>query len=352
VKNLVIGTAVLSIGLTGCSIWPEAEVPMEPERVAELQIPTGLKAQRRPNQYDIPAVNAQGQRPEELDLRAPMQVLAVATNSHVEEDEKDVRVWFERNEYSGDLLPYLQKNIAAFFAAENIEVKQIDATHWQTGWVPQYSETGWWLWKGQELVQEGRFEITLEPKTHGRTVGLTSRLLEQRYTEEGQKLTAISQRREEVNFLNRVIDSIATVELAAIKEARAKLPEYTLTRAKTEQNEPVLLTKQDIDTTWSQLELLLEAVSLEVTDMNQTDYLYYVKYTKENSGFWNSLWSSGADLTLPLNEDGEYQLKLQKATDGTVIHVYDSEGKPLDPAVVDDIYRVFGDAIRENKLEL
>lgn len=351
-KNLVIGTAVLSFGLTGCSIWPEAEVPKEPERVAELQIPEGLKAQRRPNQYDIPAASVQGQRPEELDLRAPMQVLAVATNSHVEEDEKDVRVWFERNEYSGELLPFLQKNIADFFVAEKIEAKQIDATHWQTGWVPQYRETGWWLWKGEELVQEGRFEIALEPKTHGRTVGVTSRLLEQRYSDDAAKLTAISQRREEVNFLNRVVDSVATVELAAIKEARAKLPDNTLTRAKTEQDEQVLLTQQDIDTTWSQMELLLEAVSLEVTDLNQTDYLYYVKYTKEANGFWSSLWGSGADLTLPLTEGNEYQVKLQKATDGTVIHIYDHEGKALDATTLDDIYRVFGVAIRENKLEL
>lgn len=351
-KNVVISTAVLTIGLTGCSVLPEPDVKPEPARVGELQIPAGLKAQRRPAQFDIPQAVAQGQRPEELDLRAPMQVLALSTNAHVEEDEKDVRIWFERNEYTGDLLPYLQKNIAEFFAKQQVPMQQVDATHWQTGWVPQYRETGWWLWKGQELTQEARFEISLEPKPHGRTVAMTSRLLELRYMDTEQKLTAIAQRREEVNFLNRIVDQVATVELASIKEARAKLPDHTLVRGNTEEGEPVLASKQDIDTTWSQLELLLEKVSLNVTDMNQTDYVYFVKYTKPDAGFWASLWSSGPNLELPLQEDGEYQLKLQKTSDGTVIHVLDSAGKPLAPETLDKVYQVFGDAIREHKLEL
>lgn len=351
-KNLLISTAVLTVGLTGCSVWPEAEVKPEPARIAELEIPAGLKAQRRPGQYDIPAVKVQGQRPEELDLRAPMQVLALSTNAHVEEDEKDVRVWFERNEYSGDLVPALRKNVIEFFSKEQIEYKELDANHWETGWVPQYRETGWWLWKGQELTQEARFAVSLEPKPHGRSSAMTSRLLELRYVDAEQKMTALSQRREEVNFLNRVVDHVAAVELVAIKEARAKLPQHTLVRGQAEDGSAVLATKQDIDTTWSQLEALFEFVSLSVTDMNQSDHVYYVKYTKPDVGFWGSIWGSGSENELPLVENGEYQFKLEKTMDGTVIQVLDHDGKPLSADTVDGVLTVFSRAITDNKIEL
>ncbi len=346
------GAVAATLLLSGCSLWPAAEkAAVDEQRIAELKIPAGLKAPKKPAQYDLPAKVAAGVTPEQLDLRAPMQVLAVATNARVEEEEKEARVWFERSEFTGDLMPYLQTNINSYFTKNTIEATQPQAMQWQTGWVSSYQETGWWLWKGQELTQQSKFNVQLEPRSHGRTIAVQVKLLEHKYADETQKLTPISQRREEVHFLNRIIDHIASVELAAIREAKAKLPDVLLTRAVNDKQEPVLLTTQPIDVAWSQLELLLEKVGLEVTDLNQSDYVYYVKYIKAEQGFWDSIWGDEDVPELPLTA-GEYQLALSKTDKGTAIKIKDKDGKALDQTTLDAVYEVFAAAIRQGKLEL
>ena len=346
------GAVAATLLLSGCSLWPATEkTAVNEQRIAELKIPAGLEAPKKPGQYDLPAKVAAGVAPEQMDLRAPMQVLAVATNARVEEEEKEARVWFERSEFTGDLMPYLQTNISGYFTKNTIEVSQPKQLEWQTGWVSEYQETGWWLWKGQELTQQSKFSVQLEPRSHGRTIAVQVKLLEHKYTDETQKLTPISQRREEVHFLNRIIDHIATVELAAIREAKAKLPDVLLTRAVNDKQEPVMLTTQPIDVAWSQLELLLEKVGLEVTDLNQSDYVYYVKYVKAEQGFWDGIWGDEDLPELPLTA-GEYQLSLSKTDKGTAIKIKDKDGKVLDQTTLDAVYEVFAAAIRQGKLEL
>lgn len=347
------GTLVATVLLTGCSMlgFEETEQVVDETRVAELQIPQDLTAPRKPGQFDLPKQVAAGERGESLDLRPPVQILSVATNSSVDEEDKNVRVWFERSEYTGELLPYLQTNIAAFLQTNNIAIEGKQALEFKTGWVNQYEETGFWFWKGEELSQQSEFVITLEPKAHGRTVGVSVHLSSLKYQDPELKLTPVAQRREEAHFLNRLIDHIATVELAAIREAKAKQPDVQLTRVANSNGDAVLLTKLPIDTAWAQLEILFETVSLEVTDLNRTDYRYFVKFAKPESGFWDALWGSNSIPELPISEK-EYQVQLSKSDQGTVIQFSDNDGKALDAATMDAIYPILVETIRINKIEL
>ncbi|WP_306523838.1 outer membrane protein assembly factor BamC [Rheinheimera sp.] len=347
------GTVFATLLLSGCSLWtaPETTTAQTKSNVKELAVPVGLKAPKTPAQYDIPAKVAAGVRGDDMELRAPMQVLAVSTNARVEEDDKEVRVFFERNEFTGDLMPFLTSNITDFFAEQKIELTKTSATSWQSGWVSEYEETGWWWWKSESLTQESRFNIEFEPRTHGRTVAVKVQLAGHKYADSAKTITPIAQRREEVHFLNRIIDKVATVELARIQEAKAKLPDVLLTRATNDKNEAVLLTTQSLEVAWTQLELLFEHLSLQVSDLNRTDYVYYVTFTKPEAGFWDALWGSEEQPVLPIAE-GEYQLALSKTDKGTAIKWRDKNGNALDQATVDAIYEVFVATIRKTKVEL
>lgn len=347
------GTVFATLLLSGCSLWtaPETKTAQTTSNVKELAVPAGLKAPKTPAQYDIPAKVVAGVRGEDMELRAPMQVLAVSTNARVEEDDKEVRVFFERNEFTGDLLPFLTGNITDFFAEQKIELSKNSAMSWQSGWVSEYEETGWWWWKSESLTQESRFNIEFEPRTHGRTVAVKVKLAEHKYADSAKTITPIAQRREEVHFLNRLIDKVATVELARIQEAKARLPDVLLTRATNDKNEAVLLTTQPLEVAWTQLELLFEHLSLQVSDLNRTDYVYYVTFTKPEAGFWDALWGSEEQPVLPIAE-GEYQLALSKTDKGTAIKWRDKDGNALDQTTVDAIYEVFVATIRKTKVEL
>jgi len=349
----ISGSVLATLLLSGCSLWtsPAATSPTKTQTIGELQVPTGLTAPKKPGQYDIPSQVAAGARGDAVELKAPMQVLAVSTNARVEEDDKEVRVFFERNEFTGDLMPHIKSNLNNFFSENNINVTNTGDDGWQTDWVSQYEETGWWLWKSEQLTQQSKFQVMLEPRVHGRTVALRVAMLQHQYAQAEQPITAIAQRREEVHFLNRMIDHLATVEMEKIRAIKAQLPDVTLTRAVNEKDEAVLLTTQPIDVTWNQLELLFEQVSLTVTDLNRNEYVYYVSFTKPKVGFWGSIWGGDEKPVLPISE-GEYQLHLSKTDKGTAIKWRDKDGNALSQEQVYAIYDVFVAAIREAKLEL
>lgn len=349
----ISGTVIASVLLSGCSSWSSADLSVSAEikPIKPLVVPAGLKAPKTPAQFDVPPKVAAGVRGEEVELRAPMQVLAVSTNAMVEEDEKEVRVFFERNEYTGELLSFLQQQMQDFVQKANIEAEKSADLKWQTGWVSEYRETGWWFWKGEELSQQSRFSIEFQPKTHGRTVGVQVNLIEHKYADSDKPISPIAKRREEVHFLNRIVDHVATVELALIREAKAKLPDVLLTRAVNDKNEAVLLTTQSIDVAWNQLELIFEKLSLEVTDLNRTDYIFYLNFKKPEAGFWGSIWGGDEQPVLPLAE-GDYQLLLNKSDKGTILKWRDKDGTALDQATVDAIYDVLVTTIRNEKIEL
>ena len=351
------GTTVLTIALSGCSMWSqdaaeqtEQVANVQTPRVAELEIPAGLKPQRRPSRYDVPMAGQQTDT-KQVDIRSPLQVLALATNSRVDEEDKQVRVWFDRTELTGDLSRYTAQGVQQFFAANGIKATEVGSGHWQTDWVPSYQPTGWWLWEGQELTHEARFDIQMAAKPHGREVSLTSQLVEYREQDNVQSLSEIAKHRQEVAFLNRIVDSIASAELVKLRDLKAKQAISTLTLSQqADTGGTVLVSQKPIDLVWTQLESLFEQMSVEVTDMDQSNYHYFIKQKSSGTGFWSSLWGSDDTLVLPLPE-GEYQVKLQKQADDTVISWTDKDGKLLDAAVQAQLLSLLQNAARKYELE-
>ena len=345
---------VASLFISGCSLFPEEvteQSAVEAKPVAELKVPAGLTAAKKPAQYDIPpAPNAPVT---EVELKSPMQVLALATNSRVEEEEKEARIWFERSEFTGELLPYLTKNVLDFGKEKQIEITQKDQEGlvFETGWVSRFEEEGFWLWKDMVEKEQSRFLIVFEPKPHRRTVGVRVQLLEHRFIENDTKLSAIAQKREEVYFLNRLVDKVATVELVQINLKKAQSRQVTLTTGFDAQGDAAMITGQPLDTAWVQLELLFEQNGFVVNDLDRTKYSFFLTYTKPETGFWDSLWSDEETIDVPLTE-GDYQVVLTKAEVGTLISWRDSEGKVLSAEQVSALHQALVKIIKKGNIEL
>jgi uncharacterized lipoprotein len=354
VQYWIPASLVASLFISGCSLFPEDVIEqskVETKPVAELKIPAGLMAAKKPAQFDIPP--APDAPVTEVELKSPMQVLALATNSRVEEEEKEARIWFERSEFTGELLPYLKQNLLDFGTEKQIEItpKGQDGLMYETGWVSRFEEEGFWFWKSQIEKEQSRFLIKLEPKTHGRSVGVKVQLLEHRFIDSDNKLSAIAQKREEVYFLNRLVDKIATVELAQIKLKKAQSRQITLTTGFDAEGNAAMLTGQSIDMAWSQLELLFEQNGFVVNDLNRTNYTFFLSYKEPDTGFWDSLWSSDEIIAVPLAA-GDYQLVLAKSDVGTSLSWRDSSGKILSADKVNSLYQALVKIVRKNNIEL
>ena len=164
VKCSVLGSVMLS----GCSLVQSTnEQVVEQRRIETIQVPESLERPGQPGEFDIPVTNATAAA---TDTRSPTLVLASAASSRVEEGERASRVWFDRNDITGDLVPFLQRMLQTQFSEQGVELTAQDEQGliYHTGWINRSAETGFWFWSAPQQTEQARFKIEIAPRTHGR----------------------------------------------------------------------------------------------------------------------------------------------------------------------------------------
>ncbi|OEY71042.1 hypothetical protein BI198_10040 [Rheinheimera salexigens] len=318
--------------------------------VAELKVPTGLQQPAKPGQYDIPASK---QTDTVISERSPALILATAASSRVEEGEKQAQVRFDRTDVTGDLVAFLQQMLQKQFAEQNVALTAVDDNNlvFTTDWISAYQEQGFWFWSSTSVVDRARYTVVLDPKPHGRSATLAVKMLEHEYFKPSAKLSANDTHRQEISLLNSIIDRIGKEEIIITQLNRSKVPDVNLEPGLDKAGNAVLITPQTIDVTWSQLEILFEALNLTVTDKDRSKHTYFLRYEKANPSFWSSLWNSKKAPILPITE-GEYQLVLAKHNTGTAMTLRDKDGEALSPETMLSLHQPFVEAIQMTKIEL
>lgn len=348
------GCVAVSVLLSGCAVFDKTPAENNETKQVTLRIPAGMAVPNQPSAFDIPAIPAAASAGAVTDKRSPTLILATASSSRLEEEETLARVWFERNDYTGDLKPFIIAQLQQFFAGHDIALTQMDTEglRYETGWIKRSRSSGFWFWKSEDAVDQVRYAIELAPRPHGRSLSMTTTLLEHEYFVPGEQLTAVDVKANEVNILNRVINQVAIAEAQAARELRAQVAEVSLEPGMDQAGNPVLITSQPLDVTWSQLELLFTELNLTVTDFDRSVYTYYVNYTKPERGFWRAVTFRAAPASLPL-VDGDYQIVLSRlANNNTAISWLDKDGEPLTVEQVAALYDPLVLAIREAGAEL
>lgn len=350
-QQWVKGSVVASVLLTGCSLFPaeQTETKQQLSSVPELKVPAGLQPAAQPAKFDIPAIKGADS---EADIRSPALVLSTASSSRVEEGDKLSRVWFDRNDYTGDLVPFLQQMLQTQFAEQGIELSADEqGLTYTTGWIARSEEQGFWFWKSTQQQEQARFNISIEPRPHGRSASVTVTMLEHQYFTPDAKLASRDAQRQEVALLNQIIDRIGKEEIIIARANKAKAPDVALEPGIDAQGNPALLTPQPIDVAWSQLEALFVELSLDVTDINRSAFTYYLNYEKPEPGFWSKIWGTADKPILPV-ASGEYQLVLSRADKQTALSLRDKNGEHLDVETTLALHEPFVQAIRLARIEL
>lgn len=350
-QHWIKSSVVASVLLTGCSVLQTepTETVSQAETVPELKVPAGLKAPAKPAKYDIPDSK---QANTTVDIRSPALVLGTASSSRVEEGDKLSRVWFDRNDYTGDLVPFLKQMLQTQFAEQGIELSSDEqGLNYTTGWIARSEEEGFWFWKSSQQQEQARYNISIEPRPHGRSASVTVTMLEHEYFTPEAELSKSDTKRQEVALLNQIIDRIGKEEIIVARANKAKAPDVSLEPGMDAEGNPALVTPQPIDVTWSQLEALFTELNLNVTDINRSAFTYYLNYEKSEPGFWSKIWGSEAKPVLPLPA-GEYQLVLSRADKQTAISLRDKNGTSLDAETTLALHEPFVQAIRLARIEL
>lgn len=350
-KKSCITVSVAAIVLSGCSLFKAEPDTRAQRQQVNLSIPADLNTPRQPGKYDIPPSQGAGG---EIADKSPVLVLATASSSRItDEAEKRARVMFERNDLTGDLLPFLTAQIKEYFAAESVDVKATDSENLQfeTSWIKRFQTKGFWFWQDASQLDEARYAISIEPRPHGRTAIVSVTLLEHRYFDQQAKLTEAEARDNEVELLNGLINQVAVAEIETAIANRDRPTEVGLEPGMNSAGEPALITQQSIDVTWSQLEPVFEQLNFSVNDINRSAYTYYVSYSKPDRGIWSSLMGKEPPPVMPI-ADGDYQIVLERVAGGTAINLLSKEGVPLTADTIVAAYDPFVAAIRAAKVEL
>lgn len=347
-----LGCVACSMLLSGCSVFQSETVNPQPKQPVNLAIPEGLARPNQPAAFDIPAL--QSTSPQMVDRRSPSLVLATATSSRLDEEEVLARVWFERNELTGELINFVTGQLQQFFTDQSVDLTQVDQDGlvFHTAWINRQETSGFWFWKQQNITEQARFALTLEPRPHGRSASLTVSLLEHRYLTDKPDINALDTKTAEVSLLNQVINQVAMTEALIARERRVAAPQASLEPGIDTEGNAVFTSNQPLDVVWSQLELLFPELNLSVTDLDRTVFTYYLSYSTPKRGFWRTVTFREGPLALPL-ADGDYQIQLSRsASGGTVISWQDQVGQPLAAAMVAAMYDPLLQAVRAAGAEL
>ena len=96
-----------------------------------------------------------------------------------------------------------------------------------------------------------------------------------------------------------------------------------------------------LDNLWDNMPIFFEKHGFTISDLNETNKIYYVDFAKPETSIWDSIWGDEQafiDLT-----DAKYQFVLAPLDDNnekTSVSIYNSDGEPLPLTTLEKIFPV------------
>lgn len=322
-----------------------------------LTIPDGLNQPNYSNEYEVPPVGEVDLTivGKKLDIRPPLQVLAMAEGTHVEETSDSIKIVVESIDNSVDLRQELDNVILGYLAKNDIAVRaqDVDAGTIETDWIEskEVIETSWF---GDDKVYElrQRYKFTTDIKPHGRTGDVKIELVEHQeiYDEDELEifLTGEDKRRYTIDMLNNTVAYLSLERDKAIKAARIR-QSLGITIDLVEpgaEEESYWLSQASYKQTWERLRIVLPEMGFDVVDMDNAKGLFYINL-EESGGFWSSLWG---DEKLSLKK-GNYRMLLRKTDDSeqTKILLRDVANEPLSNEAIAEVYNRIKSLMEEDR---
>ncbi|MFT5163997.1 MAG: outer membrane protein assembly factor BamC [Alteromonadaceae bacterium] len=358
---MVISVAGLA---AGCSS-SEEQVVSEDHRYLEsnegkvIAVPQGLNQPIGDDDFYMPKIPKVGSLGQSLDIRAPTQLLALASGSRLDENNRTSMIWFDQSEVVDDLPKFTWDAINGYLDGQKVVDSQFDETGKtvQTGWVHHLKESSFWSWSTSDETTSYRYKMTMKMKPHGKSgyvsVALTGYQLNGKDVALAS-LVPVDRTQAEIGFLNEFVYHFQILqELRMDKSKRTGSTIITLALAKDAQGQQALHSDKDIDTVWVDFRMLLEGLGFTIDDVDRSVRQLFVSYKKPEVGFWDSLWG-GSDLPELNLTEGEYIIKVTDAQilGESLISISTKDLQPLAQSEYDAVFEEFVKMAKQMGLSL
>ncbi|WP_341501421.1 outer membrane protein assembly factor BamC [Gallaecimonas sp. GXIMD4217] len=349
------GTYLLTLAvLAGCSSVADRRQAdsgfdyLDTPPATALKAPAGLSTPEQSREYRVPEV--QGEHPvgPAVDIRAPQLILPVVANSRVEEGAA-LAVTLDAQTGQADVVSDIRSSLDAWLAARAIPVTQASETELVTDWfVPAEGES--LLALSDDVDARRKFRINIHPEGHRRTATLSVEHLGSESLEEG--IDAGSGERIAAALINDWLIYYGNNQALQNQQLALQKFQPIASRLGLDANGvPSFLLEADFERSWSRIPLVLEHMGFEVKDFDKSLGTLFVEYTGATKGsFWDSLFGSGGDLELSLDDD-DYQVQLGEMGELTSVSFVDDDGKPVKADVYSEMSNAFTSLMRDGDLK-
>lgn len=320
-------------------------------------VPESLDKPAEKKEFLIPQrLNKQGPIGKNMDIRAPSLVLPIAASSRVVMESNDPVIWFDQVLEDKDLLTFIKDALSKQLASDGVEYNQVndiqssqDKTKgifetYESQWYHNEIETGW-LFKELELSTSMRFRYEFYSKPHGRSVSLKVSLIDYMKTDQagGSKtIDPIDQQRAEMAMLNEIVGQVDYNYRLVQRENRLmRANQKLVTIGENKATEPAYVVEMSLDNLWDNMPIFFEKHGFTISDLNETNRIYYVDFVKPETSIWDSIWGENQPVIDVI--DAKYQFVLAALDDKnqkTSVTVYDADGNPLSQEVLQRIFPV------------
>lgn len=301
-------------------------------------------------------INHQGPVGKNMDIRAPSLVLPVAASSRVITESNESIIWFDKVLEEKDLLVFIKDSLIGQLESDGVDYNQVSVTQpdqdktkgvnetYESQWYHHEVETGW-LFKELELSTSMRFRYEIYLKPHGRSVSLKVSLIDFMKTDKvgGSKtIDPIDQQRAEMAMLNEIVAQVDYNYRLAQRENRLMRANQKLVSiGENKASEPAYIVEMNLENLWDNMPVFFEKHGFTISDLNETNKIYYVDFVKPEMSIWDSIWGDKQPV-IDVN-NAKYQFVLAPLDDKnqkTSVSVYNAEGVPLSVEVLERIFPV------------
>jgi len=301
-------------------------------------------------------INHQGPIGENMDIRAPSLVLPIAASSRTVTESGEAIIWFDKVLEDKDLLVFIKNSLISQLVSDDVEYDAVNLSEpsddklkgtseiYESQWYHNEVETGW-LFTDIELSTSMRFRYEFFLKPHGRSVSLKVALIEYMKTDKdgGSKtIDPIDKQRAEMAMLNEIVAQVDYNYRLQLRENRLQRANQKLvTIGENRESETAYVVEMGLDELWNNMPIFFEKHGFTISDLNETNKIYYVDFSKPESSIWDSIW--GDELPVIEVSDAKYQFVLAPLDDKnqkTSISIYNSDGEPLPLETLERIFPV------------
>ncbi|MCL2897500.1 outer membrane protein assembly factor BamC [Brenneria tiliae] len=290
-----------------------------------LNTPAGMILPLQNGEYDIPPVTQNGAVGKELDIRPPVQPLALLSGSRTQISGETATLLLENSAQNSQLWSQVVRILQDknFTIASRQDAQQTLTTDWIT-----------WTRQDEDLQYQGRYQITVQQQ--GYQIALVVKLLALQQQNNPVAEPAQIQRYAGLmlNTISESLDSQATARENAL--AQRTSGSLDVQSGADDTGLPLLVVRGPYTLVWDRLPAALDSIGMKVSDRSRPQGSVSVTYRAPGSSAWEALGAKDPELP-----NGDYKLQVGDLGNRSSLQFIDSKGHTLSQSQNDALVAVF-----------